>query len=135
MGTAISVSRSGGLQFNASLGKKFRTPHFKISWCGGVHLPSQPCGSLRSGGSRFQSRQNPISRKQIWACLSSQLGKKHKIGILLSWVKSKTLSQNIASEKRAGNMTQAVERLPSKYEALSSSTSTAKKKKLNISQV
>jgi hypothetical protein len=54
---------------------------------------------------------------------------------LLSWVKSKTLSQNIASEKRAGNMTQAVERLPSKYEALSSSTSTAKKKKLNISQV
>jgi hypothetical protein len=59
--------------------------------------------------------------------LSSQLHGKHKYKNQWSrptWEKSKTLSQ-----KRAGNMVEVVECLPSKYEALSSNFSTIKQNK------
>jgi hypothetical protein len=41
----------------------------------------------------------------------------------------KTLSQKYLTQKRAGEVTQVVEHLPSKTEALSSSPNTANKKK------
>jgi hypothetical protein len=62
-------------------------------------------------------------------------GGKPKIGRLWSraaWAKKQNLIFKVARVKRAGSVDQAVEHLPSKYEALSSNPNTANKNKQKI---
>jgi hypothetical protein len=61
------------------------------------------CNPSYSGGSRFEVSPGQIVRE--------------------------TLSQKYPTQKRAGKVAQVVERLPSKYEALSLNPNTTKKKK------
>jgi hypothetical protein len=71
----------------------------------------------------------------VFICYPTDSGK-HKIPrsrSRLAWAKSENLISKIIKAKRVGGMAQAVEYLPSKYKAPSSSPSTDKKKKKKVS--